>query len=79
MAMPNEQVLNFSHYETAKTLFAAIVERFGGNEATKKTLKTLLKQNYENFTAISNETLDHVFNTIQKVVSQLSVLKVVVP
>ena len=43
MEIPNYQVLNFSHHETAKTLFEAIVERFGGNEATKKTKKTLLK------------------------------------
>ncbi|GJR87122.1 hypothetical protein Tco_0211133 [Tanacetum coccineum] len=30
-------------YKDAKTLFAAIETRFGGNEATKKTQKTLLK------------------------------------
>ncbi|GJZ82672.1 ribonuclease H-like domain-containing protein [Tanacetum coccineum] len=30
-------------YKDAKTLFAAIQKRFGGNEATKKTQKTLLK------------------------------------
>ncbi|GJZ65389.1 ribonuclease H-like domain-containing protein, partial [Tanacetum coccineum] len=34
-------------YKDAKTLFAAIQTRFGGNEATKKTQKTLLKQMYE--------------------------------
>ena len=37
MAMPDDQVLNFSNFATAKELFEAIVERFGGNEATKKT------------------------------------------
>ncbi|GJX61475.1 hypothetical protein Tco_0294375 [Tanacetum coccineum] len=31
-------------YKDAKTLFAAIQTRFGGNEATKKTQKTFLKQ-----------------------------------
>ncbi|GJU60892.1 hypothetical protein Tco_1238658 [Tanacetum coccineum] len=40
-------------YKDAKTLFAAIQTRFGGNEATKKTQKTLLKQMYENFSALS--------------------------
>ncbi|GJZ16508.1 ribonuclease H-like domain-containing protein [Tanacetum coccineum] len=35
----------------AKTLFAAIQTRFGGNDATKKTQKTLLKRMYENFNA----------------------------
>ena len=79
MAMPKDQVLNFSNYATAKELFEAIVERFGGNEVTKKTQKTLLRQNYENFTAASNESLDHVFSRLQKIISQLAVLKVTIP
>ncbi|GKE43586.1 hypothetical protein Tco_1470870 [Tanacetum coccineum] len=44
-------------YKDAKNLFAAIQTRFGGNEATKKTQKTLLKQMYENFSAPSTESL----------------------
>ena len=79
MAMPNDQVLNFSNYATAKELFEAIVERFGGKNATKKTQKTLLRQNYENFTAASNESLDHVFSRLQKIISQLAILKVAIP
>ncbi|GJT69238.1 ribonuclease H-like domain-containing protein [Tanacetum coccineum] len=35
----------------AQSMFAAIKARFGGNEATKKTQKALLKQQYENFRA----------------------------
>ncbi|GJU65742.1 hypothetical protein Tco_1247577 [Tanacetum coccineum] len=35
------------------TMFAAIETRFGGNAATKKTQKTLLKQQYENFQSTS--------------------------
>ncbi|GJT23365.1 putative reverse transcriptase domain-containing protein [Tanacetum coccineum] len=44
MALPNEHQLTFSQYPDAKTMFAAIETRFGGNAATKKTQKTLLKQ-----------------------------------
>ncbi|GKD70412.1 putative ribonuclease H-like domain-containing protein [Tanacetum coccineum] len=44
MALPNEHLLTFSQYKDAKTLFEAIQARFGGNDATKKTQKTLLKQ-----------------------------------
>ncbi|GJX45578.1 reverse transcriptase domain-containing protein [Tanacetum coccineum] len=52
MALPNEHQLTFSQYTDAKTMFAAIETRFGGNEATKKTQKTLLdEQQYENFSA----------------------------
>ncbi|GJY46449.1 ribonuclease H-like domain-containing protein [Tanacetum coccineum] len=44
MALPNEYQLTFSQYPDAKSMFAAIETRFGGNEATRKTQKTLLKQ-----------------------------------
>ncbi|GKD67320.1 hypothetical protein Tco_1309428, partial [Tanacetum coccineum] len=44
MALPNEHLMAFNQYKDAKTLFVAIQTRFGGNEATKKTQKTLLKQ-----------------------------------
>ncbi|GKB40100.1 putative ribonuclease H-like domain-containing protein [Tanacetum coccineum] len=43
MALPNEHQLTFSQYPDAKSMFAAIETRFGGNEATRKTQKTLLK------------------------------------
>ncbi|GJX82477.1 putative ribonuclease H-like domain-containing protein [Tanacetum coccineum] len=52
MALPNEHQLTFSQYPDAKTMFIAIEIRFGGNEATKKTQKTLLKQQYENFSVV---------------------------
>nr|GFB40736.1 ribonuclease H-like domain-containing protein [Tanacetum cinerariifolium] len=55
MEIPNEHLMTFNQYKDAKTLFAAIQTRFGGNEATKKTQKTLLKQMYENFSASSTE------------------------
>ncbi|GKA53953.1 ribonuclease H-like domain-containing protein [Tanacetum coccineum] len=61
-------------YKDAKTLFATIQTRFGGNEATKKTHKTLIKQMYENFSAPSTESLDSIFNRLQKIVSQLAIL-----
>nr|GFA04457.1 hypothetical protein [Tanacetum cinerariifolium] len=61
-------------YKDAKSLFAALQTRFGGNEATKKTQKTLLKQMYEKFSAPSTECFDSIFNRLQKIVSQLAIL-----
>ncbi|GKB57846.1 ribonuclease H-like domain-containing protein [Tanacetum coccineum] len=78
MALPNEHQLTFSQYTDAKSMFAAIKTRFGGNEATKKTQKTLLKQQYENFRASSTESLDSIFNRLQKIVSMLAILGVVI-
>ncbi|GJU88214.1 hypothetical protein Tco_1300637 [Tanacetum coccineum] len=74
MALPNEHLLTFSTYKDAKTLFEAIQARFGGNDATKKTQKTLLKQMYKNFNDLSTESLDSIFNRVQKIVSQLAIL-----
>ncbi|GJX80000.1 putative ribonuclease H-like domain-containing protein [Tanacetum coccineum] len=51
MALLNEHLLTFNQYKDAKTLYDAIQIRFGGNDATKKKQKTLLKQMYENFNA----------------------------
>ncbi|GJW17267.1 hypothetical protein Tco_0024703 [Tanacetum coccineum] len=45
--------------------------RFGGNAATKKTQRNLLKQQYENFTAPSLEMLDQTFD---RLLSQLELL-----
>ncbi|GJS44806.1 putative ribonuclease H-like domain-containing protein [Tanacetum coccineum] len=78
MALPNEHQLTFSQYPDAKSMFAAIETRFGGNAATKKTQKTLLKQQYENFSASSAESLDSIFNRLQKIVSRLAILGVII-
>ncbi|GJY60143.1 retrovirus-related pol polyprotein from transposon TNT 1-94, partial [Tanacetum coccineum] len=66
MALPNEHQLAFSQYPDAKSMFAAIEIRFGGNVATKKTQKTLLKQQYKNFSATSAESLDSIFNSFRR-------------
>ncbi|GJT16729.1 hypothetical protein Tco_0875435 [Tanacetum coccineum] len=74
MALPNEHQLIFNQYKDAKTLFDAVQIRFGGNDATRKNQKTLLKQMYENFNAPSTKSLDSIFNRLQKIVSQLAIL-----
>nr|GEV27685.1 ribonuclease H-like domain-containing protein [Tanacetum cinerariifolium] len=51
LSLPDEHQLRFSKYKTAKELWDAILKTFGGNEATKKRKKNLLKQQYGNFKA----------------------------
>ncbi|GJZ34365.1 ribonuclease H-like domain-containing protein [Tanacetum coccineum] len=79
MTLPNEHQLTFNQYVDAQSMFAAIKARFGGNEATKRTQKALLKQQYENFNASSSESLDSIFNRLQRLVSRLAILGVVTP
>ncbi|GJS55007.1 hypothetical protein Tco_0628369 [Tanacetum coccineum] len=69
MALPNEHQLKFNSYKDAKTLMQAIKNRFGGNAATKKTQKNLLKQQYENFAASNTEVIEQTYERLQKLIS----------
>nr|GFA51901.1 ribonuclease H-like domain-containing protein [Tanacetum cinerariifolium] len=63
MGIPNEHQLKFNFIKDAKSLLQAIEKRFGGNVATKKTKRNLLKQQYENLLhlAQSNEAVNTAF------------------
>nr|GFA49131.1 hypothetical protein [Tanacetum cinerariifolium] len=69
LALPDEHQLRFK-------LWAAILKTFGGNEATRKTKKNLLKQQYGNFKAKGKETLEKNFNRLQAIVCQLEFIDV---
>nr|GFA60843.1 ribonuclease H-like domain-containing protein [Tanacetum cinerariifolium] len=58
LSLPDDHQLRFSKYKTAKELWAAILKTFGGNKATKKRKKNLLKQQYGNFKAEGSKTLE---------------------
>ncbi|GJW36940.1 putative ribonuclease H-like domain-containing protein [Tanacetum coccineum] len=73
MRIRNEHQLKFNSIKDARSLMQAIEKRFGGNAATKKTQRNLLKQQYENFTASSSEVLDQTFDRLQKLISQLEI------
>ncbi|GJX76212.1 hypothetical protein Tco_0323023 [Tanacetum coccineum] len=74
IALPNEHQLKFNSYKNAKSLIEAIENRFGGNKKSKKTQKTILKQQYENFNGSSSEGLDQTYDRLQKLISQLEIL-----
>ncbi|GJY84791.1 retrovirus-related pol polyprotein from transposon TNT 1-94 [Tanacetum coccineum] len=74
IGIPNEHQLKFKSIKDAKKLLEAVEKRFGGNAATRKTQRNLLKQQYENFTAPSSEMIDQTFDRLQKLVSQLELL-----
>nr|GEY44246.1 hypothetical protein [Tanacetum cinerariifolium] len=76
LSLPDEHQLRFSKYKTARELWAAILKTYGGNEATKKMKKNLLKQQYGNFKAEGTETLEQTFNRLQVIVSQLQFMNV---
>nr|GFA34630.1 hypothetical protein [Tanacetum cinerariifolium] len=71
MALPDKHQLKFNSHKDAKTLMEAIEKRFGGNTETKKVQKTLLKQQFENFSGSSSECLDQIYDRLQKLTHTL--------
>ncbi|GJY56852.1 ribonuclease H-like domain-containing protein [Tanacetum coccineum] len=60
-SMRMEQYLTNTYYD-AKELWAAIKNRFGGNDQTKKMQKNVLKQHFENFSVSNAEGLDKAYD-----------------
>nr|GEU40293.1 putative ribonuclease H-like domain-containing protein [Tanacetum cinerariifolium]GEX09617.1 putative ribonuclease H-like domain-containing protein [Tanacetum cinerariifolium] len=74
MALPDKHQLKINIHKDAKSLMEAIEKRFGGNKETKKVQKTLLKQQYKNFTSSSSKSQDQIYDRLQKLISQLEIL-----
>ncbi|GJV73397.1 putative ribonuclease H-like domain-containing protein [Tanacetum coccineum] len=70
-AIPDRHLLSFHDAADARTLWSAIKARFGGNEASKKMQKNLLKQQFETFTIGSREELDSAYERFQHILSML--------
>ncbi|GKC81119.1 hypothetical protein Tco_1136836 [Tanacetum coccineum] len=73
LAIPDEYLLKFYNVSDAKSLWAAIQSRFGGNNESKKMQRNILKHQFENFTTAPNESLDKAYDRFQKPISQLEV------
>nr|GEX28055.1 hypothetical protein [Tanacetum cinerariifolium] len=74
IALPDKHQLKFNIYKDSKSLMEAIKKRFGGNKKTNKMQKTLFKQQYENFTGSSSESMDQIYDRLHKLISQLEIL-----
>ncbi|GKF00601.1 hypothetical protein Tco_0027524 [Tanacetum coccineum] len=61
MGIPNEHKLKFNPNKDAKSLLQAVEKRFGGNAATKKTQRNLLKNKPEIDTLI----MDDLYNNLK--------------
>ncbi|GJZ99771.1 hypothetical protein Tco_0672322 [Tanacetum coccineum] len=73
LAIPNEYQLRFRTIKDAKSLWAAIKSRFGGNVESKKMQNNVLKQQFKNFSVSNIEGLDKAYDRFQKLISQLEI------
>ncbi|GJX58905.1 ribonuclease H-like domain-containing protein [Tanacetum coccineum] len=70
-AIPDRHLLSFHDAQDAKSLWAAIKARFGGNKESKKMQKNLLKQQFETFVVGAREELDSAYDRFQNIISML--------
>nr|GEZ74869.1 ribonuclease H-like domain-containing protein [Tanacetum cinerariifolium] len=73
LAIPDEYQLRSHTIKDAKSLWAAIKSRFSGNVESKTMQKTVLKQQFENFSVSDTEGPDKAYDRIQKFISLLEV------
>nr|GEU49143.1 hypothetical protein [Tanacetum cinerariifolium] len=73
LAIPDEYQLRFHTIKDAESLWTAIKSRFGGNVESKKMQKTVLKQQFENFSVSDTEGPDKAYDRFQKLISLLEV------
>nr|GEV41133.1 ribonuclease H-like domain-containing protein [Tanacetum cinerariifolium] len=66
LAITDEYQLRFHTIKDAKSLWAAIKSRFGGNVESKKMQKTVLKQQFENFSISNKEGLDKAYDRARR-------------
>ncbi|GJU64812.1 hypothetical protein Tco_1246647 [Tanacetum coccineum] len=62
MALLNKDQLKFHSYKDAKLIMEAIEKRYEVNKESKKVQRTLLKQQYENFSRLISKTMDQTFD-----------------
>nr|GEV94027.1 hypothetical protein [Tanacetum cinerariifolium] len=74
MTLHDKHQFKFNIHKDAKTLMEVIEKRFGGKKETKKVQKSLLKQQYKNFTGSSSKSLDQIHDRLQTLISQLEIL-----
>ncbi|KAJ9563152.1 hypothetical protein OSB04_008312 [Centaurea solstitialis] len=76
LAIPNEYQHQFSTYTDAKSLWTALEKRFSGTKSTKRNQKAILKQQYENFTSLKNESMTQTFDRFNRLIGELATVDV---
>ncbi|RRC79046.1 hypothetical protein, partial [Escherichia coli] len=76
LAIPNEYQHQFVSCADAKSLWTALEKRFSGNKNTKRNQRDILKQQYENFSYLKNESMTQTFDRFNKLIGELAAVEV---
>nr|GEU55288.1 xylulose kinase-1 [Tanacetum cinerariifolium] len=65
-SLPEDHMADFHHLDDAREIWLAIKARFGGNEESKKMRKTMLKQEFSEFSLSEEEGLHKGYDSIME-------------
>nr|GEY60389.1 ribonuclease H-like domain-containing protein [Tanacetum cinerariifolium] len=71
-SLPKDHMADFHHLDDAREIWLAVKARFGGNEESKKIRKTMLKQEFSEFSVPEEEGLHKGYDRFQNILSQLN-------
>nr|GEX10040.1 reverse transcriptase domain-containing protein [Tanacetum cinerariifolium] len=71
-SLPEDHMADFHHLDDAREIWLAVKARFGGNEESKKIRKTMLKQEFSEFSVSEEEGLHKGYDRFLKILSQLN-------
>nr|GEW06937.1 ribonuclease H-like domain-containing protein [Tanacetum cinerariifolium] len=75
-SLPEDHMADFHHLDDAREIWLAVKPRFGDNEESKKMRKTMLKQEFSEFSVSEEEGLHKGYDRFQKILSQLTQMQV---
>nr|GEX45117.1 ribonuclease H-like domain-containing protein [Tanacetum cinerariifolium] len=71
-SLPEDHMADFHYLDDAREIWLVVKSRFGGNEKSKKMRKTMLKQEFLEFSVSKEEGLHKGYDRFQKILSQLN-------
>nr|GEY37342.1 ribonuclease H-like domain-containing protein [Tanacetum cinerariifolium] len=71
-SLPEDHMADFHYLDDAREIWLAAKARFGGNEESKKMRKTMLKQEFLEFSVSEDEGLHKGYDRFQEILSQLN-------
>nr|GEU72386.1 protein FAR1-related sequence 5-like [Tanacetum cinerariifolium] len=71
-SLPKDHMADFHHLDDAREIWLVVKARFGGNEESKNIRKTMLKQEFSEFSVSKEEGLHKGYDRFQKILSQLN-------
>nr|GEV20161.1 putative reverse transcriptase domain-containing protein [Tanacetum cinerariifolium] len=71
-SLPEDHMADFHHLDDAREIWLAVKARFDGHEESKKIRKTMLKQEFSEFSVSEEEGLHKGYDRFQKILSQLN-------